>query len=673
MVGSSLLTSVLVRLPWIGPRIIYRLQLTGHGVPPLDWSEVARQVVRHRPDVVSVDVFDTCVVRELAGDVAIEHAITHAVEHGSDIPNHSGSDHADPVAVAARFERELCRPVPGAADALDRIRETDASVVFVSDTDRSSELLSNILAEHGIFVPGDRLIASCEAGATKSDGDLFPKTWPPGGDDVVWHLGNHLWADVTMATMAGITPVPLLDADLNRYEAAMATDATGYGPALAGAARLARLAIDADRVTGVLDDRSAAIQSLGADVAGQTMVAFVLWIAEQCRELDIDHVGFLARDGELPWALAQAIPEDHWGGRSLRYLYCSRLTWSLAAASALGVEQWLAEGVAEHDAFLHAKRHQIPFDALLARIGLTPRDLADGSRHAGLAGLDPTSPLPEYAADNWEGLLHDQSIREQIAVRADERFNLIVDYLRAADMPDGRYGLVDVGWRGRLAWHVSAVLSEVVGTEPVHLHFGGDKVITEVDAKIQIKRFAFDGLSRPHPIESPVSCIETLTASGKPRVVDYRRNQTGAVELVFDSRASAEAGGRQELWDGAARMAELVPSRKTLDDWGFTDRSLADEAKAVLDNWWNRPTRDEVEAFSEMTFEHDEAGTTFRPLVAPYHLSGFRRSEADGALRQWRQGSAVASSGPMAAVARAVWWLRRIREIIKPGSGSPQR
>jgi hypothetical protein len=559
----------------------------------------------------------------------------------------------------------MCAPVPGTAEALDRVREADASVVFLSDTDRSSALLTGILADSDIFKDGDHLIASCEAGATKSEGALFSTTWPNrSGNQVVWHAGNHLWADVTMAASAGITPIPMTEADANRYELAMAVEPTGYGPAVAGAARQARLAIEAERRAGSLDHHQADIQGLGADVAGQSMVAFVLWVAEQCRAENIDHVGFLARDGELPLILADAIPADHWGGRSLHYLHCSRLTWSLAAASVLGVDQWVGEGIAHDDAFIHTNRHQVPLEALLARIGLVGADLQGEAKHSWLAGLDLNNPLPEFAVEDWNALLVDDSVRERIGARADERFKLIVDWLRSQQMPSGRYGLVDVGWRGRLAWHVSAVLSEVVGEEPVHLHFGGDKVIPEVDARIRIKRFAFDGLSEPYPIEAPVSCVETITASGKPRVVDYRRVGDGSVELVFDERAESTGGDREELWAGAIRMATFMASREKLDRWGLVERSLAEEAKSVLDHWWNHPTKREVTAFQGLSFEHDEAGTTFRPLVAPYHLAELVRSDARS-VRQWPQGSAVISGGPMARIARSVWSGRRLKRRFR--------
>lgn len=653
VVGETHLSSLLARVPWAGPRALYRLQKAGRGYPVTDWPAVVRAANRERPDVVSVDVFDTCLVRELVGDEAIERAIDRI------------DDGRQRDLIAAEMERRLCRDIPGVAESLELIRKGDAEVVFLSDTDRLSELLIEILRSYGIFVDGDRLVASCEAGATKSDGDLFGHTWPSAenGDRTIWHIGNHLWSDVAMAAASGIKPIPIQEADANRYELAMAAAPGGYGPAIAGAARQARLAIHAERRAGNLDASQAEVQSLGADVAGQTMSAFVMWVAEQCREEGIDHVGFLARDGELPLQLASSMPSDHWDDRRLLYLHCSRSTWSLAAAAALGVEQWIGEGTAHDDAFIHTNRHQVPLTTLLSRVGLGPEELVAHGGHSWLAGLDPTAPLPEFAVEDWDALLADQSILEQIEAKAEVRLKLIVDWLRAQNTPQGRYGLVDVGWRGRFASHISAVLTEVVGEDPVHFHFGGNKVISELEGRVAIRRFAFDGIADPHPIESPVSCVETLTASGKPRVVDYHRLEDGGVELVFDRALNGKDSDRSELWAGALRMAELIPSRADLTNWGLEADSLAQETVDVLDQWWNHPTAAEVEALNSLLFEHDEAGTAVRPLVAPYRLADLRRSAGQN-VRQWPQGSVVASHGPMAGVAKLVLRGRQIRRKL---------
>lgn len=663
MDGSSLteyLAEYTVRVPGIGPRLVFHLQRLGAAYGSQDWPGVVQATTRSRPDVVSIDVFDTCLVRDLAGDHAIEHVIDHLGANSARSNGSGPGDESTPV--ADQVERLLCRPVPGVASALAELRAVGAELVFVSDTDRSSTLLVDILRSHGLFVDQDRLVASCEAGATKSDGDLFPLLFGPraaDSDRTVWHIGNNLWTDVAMAAQAGVRPVPVIDADTNRYERAMAARADGYGPAVAGAARRARLEIEHEHRQGLLGDREAKLQSLGAGVAGQTMAAFVLWVAERSREDRIEHLAFLARDGELPLDLARAMPSDHWEGRSLRYLHCSRMTWALAAASVSGVERWLHEGTVSDEAFLHAKRYQVPFQALLSRIGLTSADLAAEPRHASLAALGPGEYLSPSADSDWNALLDDPIIQERVAEAADERLKLVVDRLRADGFPAGKFGLIDVGWRGRLATQVSAVLTQVVGEDPIHYHFGGHKVVGP--EPVTIRRFAFDGVSDPAPIDAPVSCVETLTASGKPRVVEYRRGADGSVEMVFDDSVADAEGDRVELWAGAHRAAALIPSRLQLESWGLQPGSLAEEAVDVLDLWWNRPTRSEVAALEGLVFEHDEAGTALRPLINPYRLSDLR-SDGAPAARQWPQGSVVASDPVMGSVARLVRLTRAWKE-----------
>ena len=182
------------------------------------------------------------------------------------------------------------------------------------------------------------LVASCEAGATKSRGDLFERTWPEGSFEAgeVWHVGNDLWSDVTMADRAGLLGLPITDAEPTRYERAMALGRPGgAGPAVAAAARTARLHAAA---RSGRDEAAAAteLQVLGAQVGGQAFGAFLLWLAERCREDDIGHLAFLSRDGELLLAMARAMPPDHWATTTLGYLHCSRRSWLLSGAASTG-------------------------------------------------------------------------------------------------------------------------------------------------------------------------------------------------------------------------------------------------------------------------------------------------------------------------------------------------
>ncbi len=650
--------STLARVPWFGPRLLLRLQHRGLGFDAETWPGVVDMVERERPLEVSVDIYDTCLIRDLAGHYAIEHAIAHR----ADTEGTSGLD------LAEQLERQLCRPVPGARDGLRTIRKSVGRVTFLSDTDRSADFLTSLLRSHDLFEDGDQLFCSCEQRATKAEGDLYSVIWPRPGRHLVWHVGNDPWADGTMAAAAGIRPVQVAEADLDRLESTMVRSSQGEGPVIAGAARRVRLGILEDERSGVLSSEAARARIVGAGVAGQALTAFNLWLAHQAGHAGLGKLGFLARDGELPLRMARAMPADHWHGIPLGYLHCSRLSWALASASAVGVGAWLRAGRSDTGAFLLTQCHDVPISTLLSRIGLDDHDLRRlGSKHASLAARPGSAALPVEAGGEWLALLNDDRVAETIAERSESRRSLVVDYLHGEGMLEGRVGFVDVGWRGRLAWHISSVLRSVGAADPIHFHFGGDKVIADVDRDITVRRFAFQGDGRDgdlvdyEPVQSPVVCVETLTASGKPRVVDYRRRDGGAVELVFSTDEEGDASGdgdRTDLWVGAVKVAEVIPSRHQLDEWGVRHGDLGPDVRRLLGRWWNQPNIDEVTAIAHLRFEHDEAGSAYHPLAARYSWDEVVKGA--GSRRAWVRGSEMMTPRPVRLAVLLGRWIKDV-------------
>lgn len=649
-------------LPLVGPRLLAGLHQRGLGFDVVSWAEFADLVVSERPEHLSVDVFETCLVRDLAGDMAVKNVIAHQAGQVSATGQVSAGSVCD-VAAAAEFE--MCGPVDGAVPALARIRQVVGPVTFVADTERSSSLLEELLRRFGLFEDGDRVVVSCEAGATKSDGALFDKLWP-GDLTVAWHAGDDPWSDGVVAAVHGFRPFEIREGSLTRYESVMSGRPTTIGPALAAASRSARLRLEEERRSGDLDQRDYQLQLLGTQVAGPVMASFVLWIAEQCRDYNISHLSFLARDGELPMLVAEAMGGGHLGDLPTSYLHCNRLIVTLASASSVGVDQWLADGTATEDAFLEVNRHVVPFSSLLARIGLESDDVAAvlGRTH-GLAGLMPDQPLPHGAVGEWHELLASPATAELVAVRSAERRELLIDHVRSQGIGQEPLALVDVGWRGRLAWLLSSVLRDYLQHEPLHLHFGGDKVIPGLVEGARIERFAFDGISESVPLLSPVSTVETITASGKARVVDYRRTSSGEVEVVYD-RASTDDGfdHRAEVWRGALRMAAAIPSRKSLRERGLETVALDHETRTLLGVWWNTPSKVEAAALAPLDFEHDEAGTALRPVVAPYHLTDMLGGRQ---ARQWTAGSIAVSSPLNRLGVRLVMAARQLRRRFGAG------
>ena len=687
------------------PRARVRLDRTTDAGRHTDLHQAVDAILADPPDRVSIDIFDTVLTRRV---LRMEH-VWHLVATGlgrTGEPDHTTNGTAggfvafrrqlgrtDPTtslrtsaanaevtaawgdgleAAEIRAERAVLRPVPGAVRALARLRDAGLPLTFLSDMHLSADELKRMLAEHDLATGDDRVVVSCEHGVSKADGGLFALLDTDQSRTV--HLGNDLWGDVAMAGAAQLRTIAVRNAEPTREELVMGRNDTGVGGAVAAAGRLARLDTRADDTD---DDR--ALRELGS-AYGQCMTAFLLWVRTQCEQEGIDRLVFLARDGEIALRMARALPADHLAGLDLRYLQlAARRAWLVPAAVPLGVEAWMRVGLANDRAFLNTSRHLVALTSLLQRVAHTPDEL-DG--HPGLQTLDPTRPLPVDRGEAWEAFLADDRVRTRMLERAHVQLDALVGYLEPRLPTDGRLALVDVGWRGQLAWMMSAVLRDVTGHEPLHLHVGGSNVAAELDADVDIRRFAFDDRDGPLPFADVVPSVETFTTSGASRIVGIARTDGdaqadgdappggdtkaggdapagGAAHAGGDAQAGGDAEAdddgdyvldvqpaitaiasteRARLWAAAVDVAAAMPSRAELDAWGLDDTSLAAETRDLLTGLWTDPSPVHARAAGRLVLEVDDVGELYGPVAHPYAWSEFTRSSGPVG-RQWREGS----------------------------------
>lgn len=639
-----------------------RLDL-GRGV---GWSALGPGCASPRSTSVSVDVFDTVLSRQVVGDHALWWAVgtslvragawsasveefVHAREVASEAVPNGTLEAVYAQAVLARrldgsgvrceslLERELTVPLSGASEGLQRLREGGHQLTFVSDMHLSEKDLWACLAEHGLASAGDQLVVSSAEGASKWEGTLFPVLARKAAPRLEWHIGNDLWSDVAMAERAGVRAVALRKGEATRLESTMARRPGSMGAAVAGAALRVRSGGKSD---GLVQE---ALWEVGADVAGQCLSAFLLWIREQCERAGVRRIVFLARDGELPLLMALAMPDDHWDGFRLTYLQGNRRLWAIAAAAALGVEAWLAAGTADAAAFLRQGENRVPWGSLIGRVALDTDDLV---RHPHLNRLPLGAPLPVSETPAWLGLLEDDQVRRTIAERAGTQYHDVREYLTSEGLGAERVAVVDVGWRGQLAWHVSAVLRDVTGFEPMHLHFGGVDVASDEAEQVDIRRFAMDDSKEELPFPDVVSCVETLTASGKPRAKGVQRNSDGVVHPVFDDALpDMDTQHRRLMRRSAVEVAGALPSRAALARLGLQLDGLDRDVRAVLGQFWLHPERRHALAAMHLAAEVDDAGAVVHPVARPYAVLGRGRT----ADRTWRQGS-LRLTGPLLRV-----------------------
>lgn len=669
------------RLPVLGPKLAVR-SLDGRWRTPdhggtNSFSDACRRAIEAGASSVSLDVFETVLARSLSTQRSIEQAVARRlvasdhwqgtleeylgaraqarkdVEEGTlslwyEHVAFAGRIDAD-AAVAAEIdvERELTYVLPGVREGLRLLRGSRADVTFLSDTYLTTEDLTKLLDHHGVREPSDRVISSSSHRTSKEAGPLYDIAHS--GRAKAFHLGNNAWIDGAQAAKNGVTPLVVL-----RGNSSLREGATTALPEIAGAARRARLELSPAGMA------TSSVETMGTQVAGQMLTAFLLWCRDLAETSGHRHLAFQARDGLLPFEMAQIMPADHWKDLHLEYMHSSRSSWALGAAASIGLDQWLQVGTSDRAAFLHQLATEVPLRGLLKRIGLTVDDLP--SKHP-LAQVDPETSIDEDGFSAWEALLHDESTRALIHERATARRDLIVGFLQQNGIPKAPLALVDVGWRGQAAWLVGSLVADATDHEPLHLHFGGDGVMPEVDRLIKIERFALDDTRDPHPIDSPVSCVEMFLASGKARLMGYEQLADGTIEQRFaTSGTSVDTPEIRELWRGALATAAALPSRAQLNDWiGASDSDrYIEPVRTLLGEFWNEPERPEVELLSSLRFEHDGSGDSIGRVAVPYRPREL--VVRDPLRRQWRQGSIALTRQPMRSVFRA---LDSIRERIR--------
>ncbi len=633
-----------------------------------------------RPAAIGLDIFDTIVIRRLAGDAAGERVVANQLAVGEGWPKRptdfvtalegvrraSGSlalddwlealetehglDRHDARDAYLRIERELIRAVPGAKDALERMR-SEVPVTFISDMHFSASTLRSLLGPLELVADDEEIVTSSDAGVSKADGGLFAidQVLDCGLTDHAPFIGNDLWSDVAQAKLASLRPRPATVGNLTRFETAMAQQPNGLGPAIAGAARMQRLA------AGLEPSEAAEIRVLGGQVIGQSILAFLLWVRRECAARGIKHLVFLARDGELPLEMARSMPADHWSGIELRYLQCGRRAWSLAAAPIVGIRKWIDLGTADDAAFLLHSSTTTPFENLLDRCGLS---FVQIDRYNGLARTTPSKRLTTEESEAWRELLRSGALDDLILEAAQEPRRRIVDHLKQSGFPLAQTALIDVGWRGQQAWLISALVREATGQEPLHLHFGGDRIVPNLGGEVEIERFAFDDSRRPHPISSPVACLEMFLASGKARLVGYERDDEGDVHEVFEQNAtSVDNPTRRLAAAGAIELAALFPSRTEIDDWRLEETALIEETRAVLAHLWNTPSKREAELLTGLRFEGDDGGSIVGPVVHQYAVTEILGRAAQP--RIWREASLRMTPFPFRPLMQIYFAARR--------------
>jgi FMN phosphatase YigB (HAD superfamily) len=564
------------------------------------------------------------------------------------------------------IEARLLRPAPSGAALVAEARAAGSRVAFVSDTYLPSAFLGRVLTGHGIMRAGDLLFVSCEHGASKYGGTLFPLVLKAAGvapRDCL-HTGDNPRSDVAMARRRGLKVRHLTDAHPTRGEIAMEAHAGatgGVASLFAGAARAARLDLKA---AGEGDVRLA---TAGAEFAGPVLGAYCLWFLARARARGVRRLYLLSRDGEVLIEVARELCRRLGWDLELRYLYASRQGWHLPGVVTLG---------ARHRSWLLERTDSSTPRRMLSRVEIRPEDFEGVLTAAGVGRerWDTLATPSEVRA--LDAALEDPGLKGAIERNGAERRAVVLDYFRQEGLLDGTpWAIVDVGWHGRLQHSLASILGTVNGPSPVGYYMGlrGGHVEAGVGA---MEAFLFDArrrAGRRFPGYEYDAMVELFCAARHGTLKGYRREGGRVVPVLKEERnASALGWGLESFRAGMVAFAKRVALEEAGDLAGVDLRPMVWD---VLRTLIETPGREEAAAIGSFPFDTDQSGETQIPMgralrVGDVMATLVPRARVLPPWGFWKAGAFALSPAPLrwgVMGAEGAWTLaRRVRDRVRP-------
>ena len=211
------------------------------------------------------------------------------------------------------------------------------------------------------------------------------------------------------------------------------------------------------------------------------LTGFVLWTMYEARRRNLNRLYFVARDGQILQRIAVKLNAWLGWGIELRYLHASRQSLFLPSLTALdgAAIEWLTE-----------QARFKTLGAILSRVEIEPQTEV---RLLSASGFSPESwheTLGAEGESRLRALLGRRDFGSRVLAEAQFHRATLLDYLGQERLTDGTpFGLVDIGWKGRL----QASLAKALGTMP-------DTIVPPIIG------FCY-GLSRPPNQASRASCL----------------------------------------------------------------------------------------------------------------------------------------------------------------------
>lgn len=504
-------------------------------------------------------------------------------------------------------------PIKEIQQKIQNLHQEGQRIIFISDMYLPSDVIKRFLKHHQIWREGDILYVSSEFNANKSSGKLFEICLAKEGikPSQLIHLGDNYHSDVKMPQKQGIQAQHFHKTQFNRYEEIILNSEDiplQIRSLLAGTSRLCRLQNPES------DVHSQVIWDTSANVTAPLLFGFVYWCLSEAQAKGIKRLYFVARDGQILLKIAKVVCEKWNYTIDCRYLYGSRQAWHFPAITEIGETE--LDWIFDPTQFLSV-------NSVCERVNLNPKDIAITLNQNGFAKECWAKNLDPQRRSLLRDVFQKQEVTQLIIETAKIYREKAIGYFRQEGLADDTpFGIVDIGWHGRLQRSLSKLL-DLAGIYPSNgisgFYFGLSK---------RVKQFAEERLFAyfsdvDSPSERDNFCQRVLLElfvsadhGGTVRFEEQNGTYMPILRTIENTRA-LEWGLKAQH---SAIVNYVTNLTNGLKDYEFDSNHFLLASEKVLKEFVNNPHFNEAEVFGSYIFAEDQTDNILYSLAPKYTL-----------------------------------------------------
>lgn len=509
-----------------------------------------------KADIVSFDLFDTLVRRDVPSPEGVHNLVERAFFHrtGRTVPDYGRKrKQAERAAYAGAGDREItlqeifdkmesvnqedrerlmdleqevessvCCADPDMKEVYEQALKTGKRVVITSDMYLPENTIRSILDRCG-YRRDEKLYLSSSYGATKASGKLYLHVCEKEGHpQTIVHIGDNIKSDYLRAGQAGFKPV-LLSPPQDPLRFHTVRECSSF----ASACFYAFLKNHKPRGK---ENRDELAVSLGYEVLGPLLGGYCRWLQYQMEQNHIQKIFFLSREGKLLQRAYEELYPERKGSTS--YLYVSRQALQVPV---LGFCRSF------HDMCRQVKplmrEHTLKAIGEICHLGYTYE------KRLAMLSLKPEDDLfriPEAVQGPYFDLVQELG-RDYFT----KQYSLAKDYLSQEGV-EGAVILSDIGWHGTMQQAIDGYCQG--NAHLLGCYIGcWDPASSEVYAQLSRKGYlTAPGKNKDMELLLRFSCdiVETLLSSSEGSVMAYGKAEGRIVPVLQEN----ELDGSSREW-----------------------------------------------------------------------------------------------------------------------------